>query len=98
MINHLFLKPMIVLLLLLASFNSCNEEKKKPIEQVMKDNQEMLLSIEGVQGIYQGQLADGSDCIVVMVEEENAETENKIPKVLEGYPVIIEAGGKIKPL
>ena len=72
--------------------------QKKPIEQVIKENKGKLLGIPGVQGYYQGQLDDGSDCIVIMVDSLTMENKKEIPDSLEGYPVKIEEGGRIKPL
>ena len=72
--------------------------QKKPIEQVIKDNKEMLLAIPGVQGYYQGQLEDGSDCIVIMIDSLTEKNKGKLPDSLDGYPVKTEEGGRIKPL
>ncbi len=75
-----------------------NRMQKKPIEQVLKDNQNMLLSIPGVQGFYQGKSERGEDRIVIMVDSLSEKNKSKLPDSLDGYPVIIEEGGKIKPL
>lgn len=72
--------------------------QKKPIEQVLKDNQEMLLSIPGVQGFYQGKSENGEDRIVIMVDTLSNKNRDKFPDSLEGYPVIVEETGKIIPL
>ncbi|MFO7527068.1 MAG: hypothetical protein R6W68_16565 [Ignavibacteriaceae bacterium] len=72
--------------------------QRKPIEQVLKENQEMLLAVPGVQGFYQGMLDDGSDCIVLMVDKLTDDNLSKLPDTLAGYPVVIEDGGKIIPL
>lgn len=72
--------------------------QRKPIEKVLKENQEMLLAVPGVQGFYQGLLDDGSDCIVIMVDKLTDDNLSKLPDTLEGYPVVIEDGGKIIPL
>lgn len=72
--------------------------QKKPIEKVIKENKGKLLAIPGVQGFYQGQMEDGSDCIVIMVDSLTKENEKVIPDSLDGYPVRTEEGGQIKPL
>ena len=43
--------------------------------------------IEGVHGVAQGEI-DGRDCITVYVS--NPEVTKKIPKELDGYPVVTE--------
>lgn len=81
-----------------AQVKDTSKMQKKPIEQVIKESKGILLAIPGVQGYYQGQMEDGSDCIVVMVDSLTKENKKEIPDSLEGYPVKIEEGGRIKPL
>lgn len=99
------MKAILFLFAVLLLFTNCNAQVKessnmqrKPIEQVLKENQEMLLAVPGVQGFYQGLLDDGSDCIVIMVDKLIDDNLSKLPDTLEGYPVLIEDGGKIIPL
>lgn len=68
------------------------------IEKVLETHTPELMAIPGVVGVYQGELEDGRACITVMVIESTPALESKIPKSLGGYPVVIEAGGEIKPL
>ncbi len=72
--------------------------QRKPIDQVLKNNQEMLLAIPGVQGFYQGELDNGNECIVIMVDSLTEENKQAFPDSLEGYPVKVEETGRIKPL
>jgi hypothetical protein len=95
----------ILFLIITFNFIQCHsqikdstEMQKKPIEQVLKDNQEKLLSIPGVQGFYQGKSAKGEDRIVIMVDSLSEKNKDKFPDSLEGYPVMIEETGLIKPL
>lgn len=81
-----------------AQVKDSSDMKRKPIDQVFKENQEKLLAIQGVQGFYQGMLENGEDCIVIMIDKLTDEIQSKLPDSLEGYPVVIEAGGEIKPL
>ena len=95
----------ILLLLLSFVFIQCNAQVKdttnmqrKPIEEVLKSNQEMLLAIPGVQGFYQGEQENGDECIVIMVDSLSEKNKGEFPDSLEGYPVRVEETGKIKPL
>ena len=95
----------ILLLLLSFVFIQCNAQVKdttnmqrKPIEDVLKSNQEKLLGIPGVQGFYQGEQENGDDCIVIMVDSLTEENRGEFPDSLDGYPVKVEETGKIKPL
>ena len=73
------------------------EMPKKPIKEVLKAYTHQLMSLPGVVGTAQG-LCDGQSCIKVFVSKKTPELEQKIPKMLEGYPVVIEETGKIKAL
>jgi hypothetical protein len=74
------------------------EMQEKPIAEVIKDNSQKIMSIEGVVGLYEGKLEDGTPCIKIMVIESSSEIKDQIPATLEGYPVVIEVTGKIEPL
>jgi hypothetical protein len=56
-----------------------------------------LMSLPGVVGTAQG-LCGGQSCIKVYVIKRTTELEQKIPHILEGYPVMIEETGEIRPL
>jgi hypothetical protein len=70
---------------------------KKPIEQVLKEHTGDLMSLPGVVGTGQG-LCSGQPCIKVFVSKKTAKLEKRIPKNLEGYPVVIQETGKFKAL
>jgi hypothetical protein len=57
------------------------------------------LANPGVVGVYEGLLEDNkTPCLKVMVARKAPELEKRIPKSLEGYPVVIEETGTIRPL
>jgi len=71
----------------------------RDINDVLRAHDQKLLAIKGVVGVYVGLLEDGKTaCLKVMVAAKSAETEKAVPKSIEGYPVIIEVTGEIKPL
>jgi hypothetical protein len=43
-------------------------------------------------------LCEGQPCIKVYVSKKTEKLERKIPKTLEGYPVVIQKTGKFKAL
>ena len=50
-------------------------------------------------GVYVGLLADEkTPCLKVMLTKKDSELERSIPRTLEGYPVVTEVTGEIKPL
>jgi hypothetical protein len=72
---------------------------KRDINAVLRDHDKELLSIPGVVGVYVALLDDGkTPCLKVMLARKTAETERAIPRTLEGYPVVSEVTGEIRPL
>jgi hypothetical protein len=70
----------------------------KNIDEVIKMYADSLLTIPGVVGVYHGLNEDGSSCLKVMVKKKTPEVERRIPKELEGYAVVIDETGEIKPM
>ena len=72
---------------------------KRDINDVLRAHDKELLAVSGVVGVYVGLLEDGkTPCLKVMLARKSAETERAIPKTLEGYPVVTEVTGEIRPL
>jgi hypothetical protein len=79
---------------------SCAGEKgmvTKTIEEVLKESTPELMALPGVVGTAQG-LCEKKPCIKVLVIEKTPDLERKIPEILDGYTVRIEATGKIRAL
>ena len=71
----------------------------KDINDVLKEHQEELMTLPGVAGIYVGLLPDNKTlCLKVLVVKETEDLKKKIPTSLDGYPVVIEESGVIRPL
>src|SRR5574341_2369686 len=80
------------------------EDRKRQIGAAMRDINEVmnahvneLMALPGVVGVFIGALDNGTPCIKVMVVKTTPELEKKIPKDLEGHPVLIVETGEIKP-
>ena len=72
---------------------------RKDINTVLKDHDKELLTIPGVVGVYVGLLPDDkTPCLKVMVIKETKDLKRLIPKSIDGYPVLIEESGAIRPL
>jgi hypothetical protein len=72
---------------------------KRDINAVLAAHDKELLTIPDVVGVYVGTLQDRrTPCLKVMLARKNSEAERKIPKVIEGYPVIVEITGEIRAL
>lgn len=72
---------------------------KRDINAVLRDHDKELLKIPGVVGVYVAVLDDGkTSCLKVMLARKTPESERDIPKSIEGYPVVPEVTGEIRPL
>jgi hypothetical protein len=69
----------------------------KTIKEVLEEHSGDLMSIDGVVGTGQG-LCQGKPCIMVFVVKKTPEIKEKIPKILQGYPVMIEETGRVRAL
>ena len=72
---------------------------KRDINAVLRDHDQKLLAIPGVVGVYVAVLEDGkTPCLKVMLAQKTPESERDLPKSIEGYPVVSEVTGEIKPV
>ena len=72
---------------------------RRDINAVLAVHDRQLLNLPAVVGVYAGVLADGkTPCLKVMLARPTPDTERKIPREIEGYPVVTEISGEIRPL
>jgi len=73
--------------------------RKRDINAVLRDHDKELMAIPNVVGIYVGVLGDGkTPCLKVMLSRKSPAAEQAIPRSIEGYDVITEVTGDIRPL
>ena len=66
---------------------------------VLAAHDKELLAISGVVGVYVGTLQDRrTPCLKVMLARKTPESARKVPRSIEGYPVVIEINGEIRAL
>jgi hypothetical protein len=71
---------------------------QRDINAVLAAHDRELLTRPGVVGVYVGLMADGkTPCLKVMLAKEDTELQRSIPPTLEGYHVITEVTGEIRP-
>ena len=71
----------------------------RDINAVLAAHDRQLLELPDVVGVYVGVLADGKmPCLKVMLARPTPETERKLPREIEGYPMVTEISGEIRPL
>ena len=74
-------------------------DTRRDINAVLADHDKELMAIPGVVGVYVGLLSDQrTSCLKVMLARNDPALKSKIPHTLEGYPVVAEVTGEIKPL
>ncbi len=72
---------------------------RRDINAVLHAHEDELLAIPGVVGVYVGLMDDGkTPCLKVMAVKKNQDLERQVPRSLEGYPIVIEETGVIRPL
>ncbi len=69
-----------------------------PIADVLAAHTPELMALPGVVGTYQGARPDGAPAIVVMLARRDAALEQRIPRTLEGWPVVLEVTGEIRAM
>jgi hypothetical protein len=97
-----FVFILIIALLIVCRSNMAQDNSrssKRDINAVLAAHQKELLAIPDVTGVYVGVLEDGrTPCLKVMLVRQTRETERAVPREIEGYRVISEVTGEIRPL
>ena len=76
-----------------------SSSSKRDINAVLAAHARELMAKPGVVGVYVGLMTDGkTQCLKVMLAKKNPELERSIPRAIEGYPVVTEVTGEIRPL
>jgi hypothetical protein len=68
----------------------------RSINEVLAAHTDSLMALPGVVGTAVG-LCGGERCIKVLLAAANPETQRRIPARLEGYPVVVEVTGPMRP-
>ena len=71
---------------------------ERPIADVLASHTPEIMALPGVVGTCQGARPDGAPAIVVMLARPDAGLERRIPRALEGWPVVIEVTGEIRAM
>jgi heme exporter protein D len=78
---------------------SQNPVSRPAINAVLEAHDENLMAIPGVVGVHVGQLAGAqTPCLKIMVVKRTHDLERALPTSLEGYAVVLEETGIIRPL
>jgi len=66
----------------------------RPLAAVLADHTPELMAMPGVVGTAESQTKDGRPCILVMLSKSTPELRAKLPRQLEGWPVVVEVTGE----
>jgi hypothetical protein len=92
---------------------ACRSSGKRPIQQpggresvarndindVLRRHGAELMAIPGVVGVAVGLMDDEkTPCLKVLVVRNTEEVRKKLPKSIEGFAIVIEESGVIRPL
>jgi hypothetical protein len=66
------------------------------IQDVKEQHEALLLEMPGVVSVGIGLDPNGSQAIIVGLDGSHPKTKEKIPAMLEGFPVVIQIIGTIK--
>lgn len=66
------------------------------LEHVKQNHEGELMAIEGVEGVGIGQNGIGDAAIIVYLRDEDV--RNRIPRTIEGHPVVTHITGAIDAL
>jgi hypothetical protein len=74
-------------------------DERRDINAVLAEHDKRLMAMPGVVGVYVGLLDDGkTPCLKVMLRQPDKKLEQSLPRMLEGYRVVPEVTGEIRPL
>ena len=69
------------------------------LNSVLAHHTAELMARPGVVGVYVGLMPDHkTECICVMIKDDRPEIRRSMPKKLDGFPVLLEVSGEIRPL
>ncbi len=72
---------------------------QRDINAVLAAHDKELLALPDVVGVYVGVLEDGrTPCLKVMLARKTPKFVRAVPRSIEGYPVVLEVTGEIRPL
>jgi hypothetical protein len=93
--NRVYL-VILVLCLLSGQLHGEDRAVSPTIQEVKAKHTERLLRMPGVVSVGIGKNPDGQFVIVVGLDGPRPKTVEQLPKVLEGYPVLVEITGPVK--
>jgi hypothetical protein len=89
----------VVVVLASCQFMPAEEKLGRDINTVLAAHDKELMAKPGVVGVYVGLLEDGkTPCLKIMLARADPQLEKSLPRMLEGYRVVTEVTGPMRPM
>lgn len=66
----------------------------RPLVEVLAAHTPELMAIPGVVGTAESRTSDGRPCVLIMLAGDSPELRAKLPREIEGWPVVVEVTGE----
>ena len=70
----------------------------RPVAAVLAEHAPRLMALGGITAVGESALPDGTPCIRVFLLARNPELEKRIPRSIEGHPVVVVVSGEIRAM
>ena len=71
------------------------DQPTRTVGDVLRAHTAELLKIPGVVGTGEGEVR-GSPAVLVLVSQKTSEVSKRVPRRLEGYPVVVQVVGDVR--
>lgn len=70
----------------------------RPLIEVLADRSPALMAVPGVTAVAESRTPDGKPCVLILVVKLTPELRSRLPRDLDGWPVLIEESGEIRAM
>lgn len=71
---------------------------RRPLVEVLNARSPELIAIPGVTAVAESRTRDGRPCVLILVVALTPELRSRLPRDLEGWPVVVEESGEIRAM
>jgi hypothetical protein len=82
--------------LVVAGCMSSADQPTRTVADVLRAHTAELMKVPGVVGTGEGEVR-GSPAVLVLVSRKTPEVGKRVPRRLEGYPVVVRVVGDVTP-
>src|SRR5574341_123152 len=71
---------------------------QRAIAAVLSDHSPRLIAIPGVTAVAESRDAQGRPCVLILVVRLPSGLRSRLPRTLEGWPVVVQESGAIRAM